>query len=286
MRAPAARSTPGPTRRRLLAGAGLVAAGLPTAAAVDGFLVTPGRLQTTDHAIASRSARPDRRLRLLQVSDLHLRHIGRLETRLLDGLHGSRADLLLLTGDMIDRRLDLGRLETFLHELPSAPRRFAILGNWEHWSGVPPEELGRIYERHGVELLVNRSVEIEVAGARLRITGLDDLRGGTPDASAALLGAEPCPNHLLLAHCPLARDVVPLPEAHPADLLLAGHTHGGQVAPWGVALALPEGSGRYVAGWYRDAGPPMYVSRGIGTSLVPVRLGATPELVRVDWSLA
>jgi uncharacterized protein len=53
-----------------------------------------------------------------------------------------------------------------------------------------------------------------------------------------------------------------------------------------VALTLPAGSGRYVAGWYRDAGPPMYVSRGIGTSLIPVRLGATPELVRFEWALA
>jgi hypothetical protein len=77
-----------------------------------------------------------------------------------------------------------------------------------------------------------------------------------------------------------------MPTDHPVDLLLAGHTHGGQVAPFGLALTLPSGSGRYVAGWYRDAGPPMYVSRGIGTSLIPVRLGATPELVRFEWQLA
>jgi predicted MPP superfamily phosphohydrolase len=66
---------------------------------------------------------------------------------------------------------------------------------------------------------------------------------------------------------------------------LSGHTHGGQVAPFGIATILPPGCGRYVAGWYRDSGPPMYVSRGIGTSLFPVRIGATPELVRIDWHL-
>jgi uncharacterized protein len=66
--------------------------------------------------------------------------------------------------------------------------------------------------------------------------------------------------------------------------VLSGHTHGGQVAPFGLATILPRGCGRYVAGWYRDeGGPPMYVSRGIGTSLVPVRIGATPELVVIDW---
>jgi predicted MPP superfamily phosphohydrolase len=67
--------------------------------------------------------------------------------------------------------------------------------------------------------------------------------------------------------------------------MLSGHTHGGQIAPFGVALKLPHGSGGYVAGWYRGDGVPLYVSRGIGTSLVPIRIGATPELAQFDWSL-
>lgn len=273
-----------PTRRRILVGAGLVGGGLATAAAVDGFLVTPGRLQTTHHSLGTPGTRP--KARLAQVSDLHLRSMGRLETQLLTALHDARADLILFTGDMIDRRLDLWRLETFLRECPTSPRRYAILGNWEHWSGVPTEALGRLYDRHGVELLVNSSVEVAVAGTRVRVTGLDDLRGGRPDAYAALEAGAPAPNHLVLAHCPLSRDSVTLPAEHPADLVLAGHTHGGQVAVLGRPLVLPEGSGRYVAGWYRDDGPPMYVSRGIGTSLLPLRLGTPPELVRIDWALA
>lgn len=276
----------GISRRRLLAAGGLVAVGVPTAGAIDGLFVTPHRLETTTHALSSRAPRPDARLRVLQVSDLHLHRIGRLETRLLEGLHDARADVILFTGDMVDRRHDLWQLETFLRECPAGPRRFAILGNWEYWTGVPREALERLYESHGIELLVNRSVEFAAAGTRVRITGLDDLRGGSPDALAALRDATPAPNHLLLAHCPLSRDVVAIPSDHPVDLMLAGHTHGGQVAPFGVALTLPDGSGRYVAGWYRDAGPPMYVSRGIGTSLIPVRLGSTPELVRFEWSLA
>jgi predicted MPP superfamily phosphohydrolase len=58
------------------------------------------------------------------------------------------------------------------------------------------------------------------------------------------------------------------------------------VAPFGVATIMPKGCGRYVAGWYRDAGgPPLYVSRGIGTSGLPIRIGATPELVQIGWEL-
>lgn len=284
MKTPPRSPSRGPTRRRLLVAAGLAGGGLVTAAAVDGFLITPGRLVTTDHALGSAGTRP--RVRLVQVSDLHLRSMGRLETQLLTALHDSRADLLVFTGDMIDRRLHLWRLETFLRECPTGPRRFAILGNWEYWAGVPTEAFERLYDRHGVELLVNRSVEVAVAGTRVRVTGLDDLRGGRPDPSAALEAGAPTPNHLVLAHCPLSRDSVALPAEHPVDLVLAGHTHGGQVAMLGRPLVLPEGSGRYVAGWYRDDGPPMYVSRGIGTSLLPVRLGTPPELVRIDWALA
>lgn len=274
------------SRRRLLTAGGAIAVGVPAACGIDGLFITPRRLHTSDHLVASRAPRADTILRLLQVSDLHLHRIGHLETRLLEALHESPADVIVFTGDMLDRRVDLWQLERFLRECPTGPRRFAILGNWEYEAGVPREALERLYDSHGIELLVNRSVELSAAGTRVRITGLDDLRGGTPDMAAALHDATPTPNHLLLAHCPLSRDVVTMPGSHPVDLVLAGHTHGGQVAPFGVALTLPAGSGRYVAGWYHDAGPPMYVSRGIGTSLIPVRLGATPELVRFEWALA
>jgi uncharacterized protein len=274
------------SRRRLLTAGGAIAVGVPAACGIDGLFITPRRLHTSDHLVASRAPRADTILRLLQVSDLHLHRIGHLETRLLEALHDSPTDVIVFTGDMLDRRVDLWQLETFLRECPTGPRRFAILGNWEYEAGVPREALERLYDSHGIELLVNRSVELSAAGTRVRITGLDDLRAGTPDMAAALHDATPTPNHLLLAHCPLSRDVVTMPGSHPVDLVLAGHTHGGQVAPFGVALTLPAGSGRYVAGWYRDAGPPMYVSRGIGTSLIPVRLGATPELVRFEWALA
>lgn len=274
------------SRRRLVAGGGLCVAGLSTAGAIDGVFVTPGRLAVTDHAVVGRQADGSARLRLAQVSDLHLHRIGPVETRLLSALHDARPDVILFTGDMIDRRSDLWQLDTFLRECPAARHRFAILGNWEYWADVPREALARLYDPHGIRLLVNESVEFTAAGRRVRVTGLDDLRGGFPDATAALAQADPAPNHLLLVHCPLARDTVALPDAHPVDFMLSGHTHGGQIAPFGVALTLPAGSGRYVAGWYRTAGPPMYVSRGIGTSMVPVRLGSTPELARFEWTLA
>ena len=254
---------------------------VPLGAALDGVCITPRRLVTTDHAFGPTTAGD--RLRILQVSDLHVHRIGTLEHQLLEEIHRSQADLIVLTGDAIDRAADLPALDTLLAEFPTAPRRLGILGNWEYRCGVGLRDLERTYDRHGIELLVNRSVEFEHRGRMIRITGLDDIVEGRPDAAAALAGVRPLDDHLVLAHCPITRDSLHMPPGHTASLVLSGHTHGGQVAPCGLATILPRGSGRYVAGWYRDDGPPMYVSRGIGTSLVPIRIGATPELVVIDW---
>jgi hypothetical protein len=276
--------TPAPGRRTFLKRACLVAGGVPlAAAALDGLFVTPRRLTTSDHAFGEPAAQD--RLRLLQISDLHLRRIGPLEQALLQRVHDSPADLIVITGDSLDGGGSLATLEDLLRELPRGPRMLAIVGNWEHWSRIPLDALASAYGRHGVELLVNRSVEIELPGSRVRVTGLDDLVAGRPDAAKALDGASPCRHHLLLAHCPGTRDSLHLPQEHSASLVLSGHTHGGQVAPFGLAMLTPIGSGRYVAGWYRADGPPMYVSRGLGNSGLPVRIGSTPELVRIDWSL-
>lgn len=271
------------SRRGWMRAAGLAAGIVPVAGAVDGLYITPRRLLTSSLSFGTGAAEP---VRVLHISDLHLRRIGTLEHRLLEAVHAAHADVIVFTGDSIDRADHLWPLDRLLGELPRGPRMFAIPGNWEYWCGVRFEALARTYDRHDVQFLVNESVEVEVRGTRIRITGLDDIRGGTPDPRAALAAATPLPHHLVLVHSPVTRDAAPLPENHPASLMLAGHTHGGQVAPLGIPLVRPTASGRYVSGWYRDPGlPPLYVSRGIGTSMIPVRIGSTPELVQIDWAV-
>jgi predicted MPP superfamily phosphohydrolase len=68
-------------------------------------------------------------------------------------------------------------------------------------------------------------------------------------------------------------------------LILSGHTHGGQVCLGGWAPVLPRGSGRYVAGWYTDGAIPLYVSRGLGTTMLPIRFGAVPEIAYFEIAL-
>ncbi|HEX8830311.1 MAG TPA: metallophosphoesterase, partial [Longimicrobium sp.] len=207
-----------------------------------------------------------------------------------------RPHAIVFTGDSVDNVADLPVFADFLALLDRRTPKYAILGNWEHWGGVDAVELGDLYARHNGRLLVNQTVVHAHAGWRLAITGLDDMVGGRPELRAALTGAEPADARLLLAHSPgyrdrLHDDVAPLSvagaqvsagvEARAAEFraMLSGHTHGGQVTLFGYAPVLPPGSAGYVRGWFRGDGKlPMYVSRGIGESTLPVRIGSVPEL--------
>lgn len=281
------------SRRRFL---GLSAAGTAAAAiGVGGYasLVEPRRVRFTRHVAKPRTSPAQREVTFAQVTDLHLQHVGGMHRRMAARVNALRPDFVLFTGDAVDRPGKLGELRSLLALFDPRTPKYAILGNWEHWAGVDLDELASLYRAVNCRLLVNDFAIHEIGGRSIRLTGLDDLLGGKPDPARALAGPADADAHLVLAHCPEHRDRLgPTPppvafkQASPpsatfagATLMLSGHTHGGQVNLFGWAPILPQGSGRYVRGWFRDAGQvPMYVSRGIGTSMAPVRLGAPPEV--------
>jgi hypothetical protein len=118
------------------------------------------------------------------------------------------------------------------------------------------------------------------------LLGLDDWRAGAPDYAqvTATDAAEPgATRAIVMSHCPVAFDAI-TQIAHRPTVVLAGHTHGGQIAPFGWAIVLPEGSGRYVHGQYQSSDGPhtLYVSRGLGNSGPPFRIGARPELALLE----
>jgi uncharacterized protein len=278
-------------RRRFVAALGAGAAG---ALAADAWLVEPRRLEVTRHALDA--PRPGgERLTFVQITDLHLQNVGRLHRHLAGEVARVRPHFVVFTGDSVDRREKLTVFAEFLGLLDPRTPKYAILGNWEYWGEVDLADLSSLYARHGGRLLVNETALFEHGRATVAVTGVDDLLGGRPDLGAAMRGVAPASAHLLLAHCPGYRDrlapkiVGPLSPAEAAEgvwmgregfrAMLSGHTHGGQVRVLGWEPMLPRGSGRYVRGWYREPGwVPLYVSRGIGTSVVPVRFGSVPEL--------
>lgn len=206
-----------------------------------------------------------------QISDAHLTSLGWVEESLVERVNEADASLVVLTGDLVDDTEQLG----VLGELCAALRRpgrtvLATLGNWEHWGHVPPEDLRRVYRGEGVQLLVNESVEVH----GLRVGATDDATGGAPRARRVLAELAGQPS-LFLTHSPGHLDQLP---AAKVSLTLSGHTHGGQVAagPW--AIYTPPGSGRFVAGYYDTPVGKAYVSRGTGTSVIPARFCARPEL--------
>lgn len=221
--------------------------------------------------------------RLVQISDLHLGSLGGVHEGIAREVGGLGADVILLTGDSVEEPGGLDALSAFLALLPPAPV-LAVMGNWEYWGGVSSDSLGRILSRTDGRLLVNESDLVATRAGEVLFTGLDDLVAGRPDTGEALRGVTPAPIHVVLAHCPAQRDRLDAELAgtayHPS-LVLSGHTHGGQVDVLGLRLT-PRGSGPYVEGWYQDGGPPLYVSRGIGTSVVPLRIGAPPEVAVFD----
>ena len=250
----------------------------------ESVFIAPGLLGTTRLSIGQPTA-GRQPLRLIQLSDLHLRGFSELHTELLATINTAAADIILLTGDTLDCRRGISPLAEFLRQLPPGPERLAIIGNWEYRAGIGPAAFQHLLGQHGFRLLLNDSIALEYRGQPLLVTGLDDLIGGRPTRPHRTISPAVSADHLVLAHCPATRDLLPSLLESNVSLVLSGHTHGGQIAPVGIPLVTPPGSGRYVNGWYVDSGPAMYVSRGIGTSTIPIRLGSTPELVIMDWWL-
>jgi len=212
---------------------------------------------------------------ILHLTDVHLREPGAWLDSLCDNLRRLRPpDLIVITGDLVTRGWTSTTVDAFLSSLPrSRLGAFAILGNWEHWSGATgPTWRSRLAD-HGVRLLVN---ECAWAGP-LRIFGSDDHLAGEPDLRS--LHEPSTQPTLVLTHSPAH---FPAVAGDGVVAVLSGHTHGGQVrVPWLGVPWVPRGSDGYVGGWYRQGATWLHVSPGLGWSIAPVRMWCPPELSRV-----
>jgi hypothetical protein len=190
-------------------------------------------------------------------------------------------DLVLIVGDAINRRGDEGLVEQFA-DLAAGHSKHSVAGNWENWGRVHRPTLAGHYARADAEWLDNAVTDLPALG--VRVVGLDETTNGWTEP-ALVADAPPDRLTVILHHSPGAFDTLPLPEGSPV-LMLSGHTHGGQLAPLGRALVLPPGSGRYVKGLYSRGAHRLYVSRGVGNSHVPFRIGSRPEVAVLDVARA
>lgn len=221
-----------------------------------------------------------KKIKALQISDLHLNTIRLRQRALIDKIGAINPDLLLLTGDVIDKSANLELLDNFLSQLDNNLEKVAILGNWEYWGEINLKDLQKIYTKNNCTLLINDSKNYRFENRTISITGMDDFVGGMPDISKALINYSKSNYHIVLNHCPEYTTQIAhrLETEIPVDLILSGHTHGGQINILGKVPFLPQGCGEYLSGWYKDNFKNLYVSKGFGTSILPIRLGARAEI--------
>lgn len=215
-------------------------------------------------------------LRMAQVSDVHLPANEGAVRNTLALLAGERPEIVLLTGDIVERAEALDALIEFSRRARGTLGTYAVMGNWERSGGVHPVMARRAYAAAGVQFLCNETATLKVGSARLGIVGLDDLILGRPDVATALARTEIGDAMVWALHAPGMADL--LPAGVPASLLIGGHTHGGQIRLPLVPALRPSGSGRFLEGWYRTRTAPLYVSRGVGTTGIRARFRCPAEL--------
>jgi len=237
-------------------------------------LVEPYWLEVTHHTVRAPAgvhlAAP---LKIAHLSDLHTAGLGRREKRLLAILAAEQPDLIVITGDSLANGGAYKESRALLSKLHAPLGVYAVRGNWENW--IPPGNEREHYRLTGVRLLLNEGI---APRPDFWLAGMDDSASGHPDLAAALTGVPANALRIGLFHSPIYFDLA----ARQLHLALAGHSHGGQVRiPLLPALWLPRGVGPYVDGWFERDGSRMYVSRGVGTSILPLRFACRPEVALI-----
>jgi hypothetical protein len=218
-------------------------------------------------------------LRLSQLTDIHLGpFLGVKELRrAVDIANEFRPHLALMTGDLVTEEgdpLDLCIQE--LSKLRASDGVFGCLGNHEGYLRIEAYAAAEC-RLVGIDILRGRRRRLSFGKTHLYLAGIDYQKmGGTYVVDAAVLTGEVCLN-VLLSHNP---DVFPVAAAQGHDVIVSGHTHGGQInlEIFGRPLNIARFYTPYIHGVYRQGGSLLYVSRGIGTVGIPLRLGAPPEV--------
>ena len=229
-------------------------------------------------------------LRVAQMSDIHLDEFTEpfFLRHAVAKINSLRPDLVLLTGDFVSDGVTTKQfaIEAGWHcarilKSLECKQVYAVLGN--HDELIDPHEITKALQSSGIPVLRNASIPLERGGGRIWLAGLDDPVEGQPDPEKAIperIRNVPNEPVVLMCHAP---DYADLLLAHPAgtavDLMLSGHTHGGQVRlPFVGAMELPILGKKYVEGWFRFGRMQLYVNRGVGTVGLPFRFDCPPEI--------
>jgi uncharacterized protein len=223
-------------------------------------------------------------VKIVQFSDTHLGFHYSLSqlTKLVEKINSLQPDIIFFTGDLLDepnRYEEINKIAPILQQLRAPMGKYCIYGNHDH-GGYGSEIYRNLMELSNFTVLLNESHLLKQKdGSIISILGIDDRMLGKPDLDTAMSMVPEDSFKLLLSHAP---DVADEASAYQIHWQLSGHSHGGQVKlPFIGALVIPPFAQNYPEGFYSigDINPmSLYVNRGIGTTRLPFRFMAKPEL--------
>jgi uncharacterized protein len=254
------------------------------------FAAEPSSLRVKDYSLSIPDWPTGRAgMRVALLSDLHIgspyHDLAKLE-EVVERTNAARPDLVLLAGDLVIQGVAGGRFvppEDFapvLGKLSAPLGVYAVLGNHDWWLDAP--RVRRALERAGIPVLEDRAVRIAEGGAPFWLAGISDFWEGPHDVAGTLAQVRDDAPILAFTHNP---DIFPKIPAR-VSLTLAGHTHGGQVYLPGIGRPIvPSQYGeRYAIGHIVEGGRNLFVTPGVGTSIIPVRFMVPPEVSIVKLS--
>ncbi len=221
-------------------------------------------------------------LKVAQLTDLHLGAMRRWPwlQKVVERTNGLGAHIIAVTGDLADTApAQVPESVALLGKLKAPGGVFFVTGNHEYFHDL--QGWLQALTDQGIRVLRNERVTVQKDGAALQVAGVDDHDGARmapghgPDLERALAGRDPNEPVLLLCHQPRIADEA---DRLDVDLTLTGHTHGGQIQPWGAFVRLQQ---PYVSGLHRHGKAQIYVSEGTGFWGPPMRVGSSSEITLV-----
>lgn len=237
---------------------------------IEPYILTVTKITVNDPSLAG--------LKIVFASDFHIKPFETFRLkRIIKAINKQNADIVLLGGDYVNghtkgHSLTIDKIAKELSKIHSKYGTYAIVGNHDGWQGK--EECISELEKNNIKTLVNNNYCID----KFCIAGIDDAQTGNPDLNKALSNiTKPV---ILLSHTP---DIMP-DVPYSVNLTLAGHLHGGQVRLH-KALLVPSIYGdKYANGFLNDKGKKIYTTKGLGTSILPIRFNCPPEIAVITFN--
>ena len=218
-------------------------------------------------------------LRIVFASDFHIKPYEKYRLKkIVKTINKQNPDIILLGGDFVNSHrknltYPINKIALELKKLKAPLGIYTVLANHDGWQGK--YEIAKTLRENGINVLENSNKKIN----NFYVAGVEDIQTGNPDITKTLENTEE--NTILLTHSP---DIFPkVPDT--VMLTLAGHTHGGQIVfPGMEPLLVPSVYGKkYAYGLKKENGKIMYISKGMGTSILPLRFNCKPEIVVMEF---